>query len=180
MFKKITPHLNSEVILATNTSSLSVNQIGEKLGKFKSRFCGIHFFNPPRYMSLIELISTKETDGEILDNLEGFFTSELGKNILYAKDESGFIANRIGVFSIAACIHHAQRLSLGFDTVDALTGVKLKRPKSATFRTADLVGLDILKHVFEQFERAHTNDPWHHYFKTPEWLKHNGGKSPLG
>ena len=116
------------------------------------------------------MISTEETDGGILDNLEGFFTSELGKNILYAKDKSGFIANRIGVFSIATCIHHAQRLSLGFDTVDALTGVKLKRSKSATFRTADLVGLDILKYVFEQFERAHTNDPWHHYFKTPEWL----------
>lgn len=180
LFKKITPHLNSEVILATNTSSLSVNQIGEKLGKFKSRFCGIHFFNPPRYMPLIELISTEETDGEILDNLEGYFTSELGKNILYAKDESGFIANRIGVFSIVACIHHAQRLSLGFDTVDALTGVKLKRPKSATFRTADLVGLDILKHVFEQFERAHTNDPWHHYFKTPEWLNTMVGNHLLG
>jgi 3-hydroxyacyl-CoA dehydrogenase len=170
LFKKITPHLNSEVILATNTSSLSVNQVGEKLGDFKSRFCGIHFFNPPRYMPLIELISTEETDGGILDNLEGFFTSELGKNILYAKDKPGFIANRIGVFSIAACIHHADRLGLDFDTVDALTGTKLKRPKSATFRTADLVGLDILKHVFEQFDQVLIDDPWHHYFKTPEWL----------
>lgn len=170
LLDKILPHLSDDVILATNTSSLSVDKIGEKLGDFKSRFCGIHFFNPPRYMSLIELIATKQTDRKILNDLEGFFTSELGKNILYAKDESGFIANRIGVFSIAACIYHAQRLSLGFDTVDALTGTKLKRPKSATFRTADLVGLDILKHVLEQFDRAHTDDPWHHYFQTPKWL----------
>ncbi len=180
LFEKIIPHLNSKVVLATNTSSLSVNQISKKLGDFKSQFCGIHFFNPPRYMPLIELIPTKGMDKEILDNLEGFFTSELGKNILYAKDESGFIANRIGVFSIASCIYHAQRLSLGFDTVDALTGVRLKRPKSATFRTADLVGLDILKHVLEQFKRAHTNDPWHHYFQTPKWLNAMVERHTLG
>lgn len=170
LFDKILPYLSSDVVLATNTSSLSVEQISKNLGDFQSRFCGIHFFNPPRYMPLVELIATKQTDRKILEGLEGFFTSELGRNILYAKDESGFIANRIGVFSIATCIYHAQRLSLGFDTVDALTGVKLKRPKSATFRTADLVGLDILKHVFEQFDRIHTDDPWHHYFQIPKWL----------
>ncbi|BBB24021.1 3-hydroxyacyl-CoA dehydrogenase [Isorropodon fossajaponicum endosymbiont JTNG4] len=170
LLKKIMPYLSSQVILASNTSSLSINQIGENLGKLQSRFCGIHFFNPPRYMPLIELVPSAQTDKKILDTLEEFFTSELGKNILHAKDTSGFIANRIGVFSIAACLYHAQRLSLSFDTVDALTGKRLKRPKSATFRTADLVGLDILKHVFEQFYHAHPNDPWRHYFKTPTWL----------
>jgi 3-hydroxyacyl-CoA dehydrogenase len=170
LFKMVLPYLSDNVILATNTSSLSIDKIGVNLGSFQSRFCGIHFFNPPRYMSLVELIASKQTDGLVLDKLEDFFTSEIGKNILYAKDETGFIANRIGVFSIAACIYHAERLSIGFDTVDALTGTKLKRPKSATFRTADLVGLDILKHVFEQFYQTHENDPWRDYFKTPEWL----------
>ncbi|WP_428095596.1 3-hydroxyacyl-CoA dehydrogenase/enoyl-CoA hydratase family protein [Candidatus Thioglobus sp.] len=170
LFHSILPHLSSQVILASNTSSLSINQIGENLGEFKSRFCGIHFFNPPRYMPLVELIASRQTDSQILELLEGFFTSELGKNILYAKDEAGFIANRIGVFSMATCIYHAKRLSLGFDCVDALTGIQLKRPKSATFRTADLVGLDVLKKVFEQFHQQHENDPWRHYFKTPTWL----------
>ncbi|HCJ86959.1 MAG TPA: 3-hydroxyacyl-CoA dehydrogenase, partial [Gammaproteobacteria bacterium] len=139
-----------------------------------------HFFNPPRYMSLVELISTEKTKPDLLDRLEGFFTSELGKNILYAKDKPGFIANRIGVFSIAACIHHADRLGLDFDTVDALTGTKLKRPKSATFRTADLVGLDILKHVFEQFDQVLSDDPWHAYFKTPQWLEYLFEQRALG
>ncbi len=180
LFTRILPHLSSDAIVATNTSSLNINEIEQSLGDFKSRFCGIHFFNPPRYMPLVELIAGEQTDKQILDLLEGFFTSELGKNILYAKDESGFIANRIGVFSIAACIHHAKRLSLGFDTVDALTGAKLKRPKSATFRTADLVGLDILKHVLEQFYRVHKDDPWHHYFKTPTWLNSLVENNALG
>ncbi|SMM98826.1 Enoyl-CoA hydratase / 3,2-trans-enoyl-CoA isomerase / 3-hydroxyacyl-CoA dehydrogenase [uncultured Candidatus Thioglobus sp.] len=170
LFAQVLPYLSENVILATNTSSLCVNEIAKNLGNFQQQFCGIHFFNPPRYMPLLELIATEQTKPELLDVLEGFFTSELGKNILRAKDKTGFIANRIGVFSIAACIHHAQRLKLDFDTVDALTGRQLKRSKSATFRTADLVGLDILKHVLNQFNQTLINDPWHNYFDLPEWL----------
>jgi 3-hydroxyacyl-CoA dehydrogenase len=170
LFIKVIPYLSDNVVLSTNTSSLSIEQIGENLGKFKNQFCGIHFFNPPRYMSLVELIPTKQTDTKILDQLEGFFTSELGKNILHAKDEPGFVANRIGVFSIATCIYHANRLNLNFDTVDALTGTQLKRPKSATFRTADLVGLDILSHILNQFYHMLEEDPWRAYFKNPQWL----------
>lgn len=170
LFAQILPHLSKDVILATNTSSLSVEAIAQNLGDFQSQFCGIHFFNPPRYMPLVELVKTQKTKVELLDLLEGFFTSELGKNILYAKDKSGFIANRIGVFSMAACIYHSKRLNLNFDTVDALTGTKLKRPKSATFRTADLVGLDILKNVLDEFNHSLENDPWHKYFNTPDWL----------
>lgn len=170
LFANVLPYLDKNVILATNTSSLSVDEIAQNLGEFQQQFCGIHFFNPPRYMPLLELITTEQTKPELLDVLEGFFTSELGKNILRTKDKTGFIANRIGVFSIATCIHHAQRLKLDFDTVDALTGSQLKRSKSATFRTADLVGLDILKHVLNQFKQTLINDPWHDYFDLPEWL----------
>ncbi|WP_300428581.1 3-hydroxyacyl-CoA dehydrogenase/enoyl-CoA hydratase family protein [Candidatus Thioglobus sp.] len=171
LFIKVIPYLSDSVVLSTNTSSLSIEQIGENLGKFKNQFCGIHFFNPPRYMSLVELTPTKQTDTKILDQLEGFFTSELGKNILHTKDESGFVANRIGVFSMATCIYHANRLNLNFDTVDALTGTQLKRLKSATFRTADLVGLDILSHILNQFYHVLEEDPWRAYFKNPQWLK---------
>ena len=171
LFNKVIPYLSANVVLSTNTSSLNIDQIGENLGKFQNQFCGIHFFNPPRYMSLVELIPAKQTDTKILDQLEGFFTSELGKNILHAKNEPGFVANRIGVFSMATCIYHANRLNLNFDTVDALTGVQLKRPKSATFRTADLVGLDILSHILNQFYHMLEEDPWRDYFKNPQWLK---------
>ncbi len=180
LFAKVLPHLSKNVILATNTSSLSVEAIGQNLGNFQSQFCGIHFFNPPRYMPLVELIATEKTKPELLNLLEGFFTSELGKNILRAKDETGFIANRIGVFSIAACIYHAHRLGLDFDTVDGLTGTKLKRPKSATFRTADLVGLDILSHVLDEFRNALKDDPWHEYFELPDWLPELIKQNALG
>jgi 3-hydroxyacyl-CoA dehydrogenase len=170
IFEKILPYLHRDVILASNTSSLSVNDIGRYLDNFKPNFCGVHFFNPPRYMPLVELIPTTHTSKDILNSLEGFLTSELGKNIIYAEDNTGFIANRIGMFSLASCLHHATRLSIDFDAIDALTGTKVGRPKSATFRTADLVGLDILRHVFESFYKDLTNDPWRHYFKTPNWL----------
>ncbi|HIM58907.1 MAG TPA: 3-hydroxyacyl-CoA dehydrogenase/enoyl-CoA hydratase family protein [Gammaproteobacteria bacterium] len=180
LFTKVLPYLSIDVILATNTSSLSVNQIGQNLGDLQSQFCGIHFFNPPRYMSLVELVPTEKTNPDLLNQLEGFLTSELGRNVLHVKDEVGFIANRVGVFSIAACIYHAKRLNLGFDTVDALTGTKFKRQKSATFRTADLVGLDILKHVFEQFNQVLDDDPWRSYFKTPDWLDQLFDQQALG
>ena len=180
LFKNIIPHLNDEVILASNTSSLSINQLGANLGKLGSRFCGIHFFNPPRYMTLVELIPTKQTQANLLQDLEGFLTTQLGKNILYSQDRAGFIANRIGVFSIATCIYHAERLRLDFDTVDALTGTLLKRPKSATFRTADLVGLDIVQQVFAQFYQQHSNDPWRDYFKPIAWLDQLVSQQHLG
>ncbi len=180
LFDEILPYLPKTVILATNTSSLSVVDIGQNLNTFQTRFCGIHFFNPPRYMSLVELVATKQTNAKLLTQLEDFFTSELGKNVLYSKNKTGFIANRIGVFSIAACIHHAKRLNLSFDKVDALTGTKIKRPKSASFRTADLVGLDILQHVFESFSEMLVDDPWHDYFKTPKWLNNLLAQHALG
>ena len=180
LFAKILPFLQEDAILASNTSSLSINDIGQHLDNFKSNFCGIHFFNPPRYMSLVELIPSNHTDKEILNTLEEFLTSELGKNIIHAKDTTGFIANRIGVFSLASCIHHANRFSMDFDTVDALTGTKIFHQKSATFRTADLVGLDTLKHIFEHFHDDLTNDPWRHYFKTPNWLNDLVDSKSLG
>ncbi len=187
LFKKISPYLAPATILATNTSSLSINQISSYLlVKQQQYFCGIHFFNPPRYLTLVELIAASKTKLSVLNNLENFLTTELGKNVIYANDSVGFIANRVGVFAIACAIRYSTQFKLGFDTVDALTGNLLHRSKSATFRTADLVGLDILVAVLRQFYNAHKDDPWRNYFYHPNWLDdlikqgHLGSKAKQG
>ncbi len=171
LYRKVAPYLNSHAIFATNTSGLSINTLaGAFPENLRNRFCGIHFFNPPRYMHLVELIPCAGTDGLLLDHLETFLVSTLGKGVVRAKDTPNFIANRIGVFSMLATVHHAQRLGLGFDTVDALTGRYLGRPKSATFRTLDVVGLDVFSHVVKTMQENLVDDPWHALFKSPEWM----------
>jgi 3-hydroxyacyl-CoA dehydrogenase len=127
----------------------------------RARFCGIHFFNPPRYMALVELIATRTHRSGQLDALEAWLTTRLGKSIVRAKDTPNFVANRVGVFSILAVMHHTARLGLGFDEVDALTGPMIGRPKSATYRTADVVGLDTLAHVIGTMQATLPDDPWH-------------------
>ncbi|MBI4195090.1 MAG: 3-hydroxyacyl-CoA dehydrogenase family protein, partial [Betaproteobacteria bacterium] len=143
LYRKVAPHLGEHAIFASNTSGLSIDRLAQAFpAELRPRFCGVHFFNPPRYMHLVELIECKDTRPAILDDLEEFLVTTLGKGVIRAKDTPNFIANRVGVFSLLATIHHAQRLGLGFDVVDALTGTLIGRPKSATFRTADVVGLD--------------------------------------
>jgi 3-hydroxyacyl-CoA dehydrogenase len=171
LYRKVAPFLRKDAIFATNTSGLSINKLAEAFPEqLRHRFCGIHFFNPPRYMYLVELIPCVGTDASLLDPLETFLVSTVGKGVVRAKDTPNFIANRVGVFSMLATLHHAQRLSLGFDTVDALTGRYLGRPKSATFRTLDLVGLDVFSHVVKTMEENLTDDPWHSYFTSPQWM----------
>jgi 3-hydroxyacyl-CoA dehydrogenase len=131
----------------------------------------VHFFNPPRYMHLVELIACHETRADILDDLEKFLVTTLGKGVIRARDTPNFIANRVGVFSMLATIHHAQKFALGFDLVDALTGPLIGRPKSATFRTADVVGLDTFAHVVKTMTDTLPDDPWHHYYAIPGWLQ---------
>src|SRR5690606_14596802 len=143
LYAKIAPAIGSHAILATNTSGLSIGKLGEGLpAELRTRFCGVHFFNPPRYMHLVELIPTGETAPEVVDRLESFLTTTLGKGCVRAKDTPNFIANRIGIFGILAAVREAERFGLGVDVVDDLTGSKLGRAKSGTFRTADVVGLD--------------------------------------
>lgn len=172
LYEKVAPHLGEHTIFASNTSGLSINELARALPEtLRHRFCGIHFFNPPRYMHLVELIACVESDTTMLDNLESFLVTYLGKGVIRAKDTPNFIANRIGIFSMLATMHHANRFGLGFGLVDALTGPLVGRPKSATFRTADVVGLDILAHVIETMRNTLPNDPWHKYFIVPGWLK---------
>jgi 3-hydroxyacyl-CoA dehydrogenase len=181
LYSKIAPYVNDHAILASNTSGLSITELSDGLPEaLKPRFCGIHFFNPPRYMFLVELIPTATTDAGTMDRLESYVTSTLGKRVVRAKDTPNFIGNRIGVFSIAATMHHTQAFGLGFDAVDALTGPLIGRPKSATYRTSDVVGLDTMAHVIKTMDDTLPNDPWHRYFKAPVWLKGLIEKGALG
>ena len=171
LYRKVAPYLGPQTIFATNTSGLSINSLADAFPEaLRHRFCGVHFFNPPRYMQLVELIPCKGTEALLLDQLEAFLVSTVGKGVVRAKDTPNFIANRIGVFSMLATIHHAQTFGLGFDTVDALTGRYLGRPKSATFRTLDVVGLDVFSHVVKTMHDNLADDPWHSYFNMPAWF----------
>src|SRR5688572_6697529 len=181
LYAKILPFVGPKTILASNTSGLSINSLAEVLDEsLHHRFCGVHFFNPPRYMHLAELIPCAATDKEVLEGLEGFLVTTLGKGVVYAKDTPNFIGNRIGVFSILSTLHHTAAFGLGFDEVDALTGPLLGRPKSATYRTSDVVGLDTMAHVIKTMADTLPDDPWHKYFKAPEWLQALIAKGALG
>jgi len=181
LYKKITPYLSDNAVVASNTSGLSINALAEALpSKLRPRFSGIHFFNPPRYMHLVELIPDRETDRGVLAGLEAFLTTTLGKGVVYAKDTPNFIGNRIGVFSILATMHHTEQFGLGFDVVDTLTGPAIGRPKSATYRTADVVGLDTMAHVIKTMADTLPEDPWHRYFQAPAWLSALIEKGALG
>lgn len=171
LYQKVAPHLGEHTIFATNTSGLSIETLSEKFpADLKHRFCGVHFFNPPRYMHLVELIPTAATEPAYLDRLEQFLVTTLGKGVVRAKDTPNFIGNRIGVFSMLATIYNTDKFGLRFDVVDDLTGKRLGRAKSATYRTADVVGLDTFAHVAKTMEDHLPNDPWHQYFTLPQWL----------
>jgi 3-hydroxyacyl-CoA dehydrogenase len=181
LYDRVAAHIAEHAVLATNTSGLSVNALAQALPEpLRERFCGVHFFNPPRYMYLVELIGARQTRPELLDQLEAFLTTTLGKGVIRAKDTPNFIANRVGVFSILAAFHHTRRLGLGFDLVDALTGPLIGRPKSATYRTADVVGLDTLAHVVNTMKETLPDDPWHRYFDLPDWYRSLLEQSALG
>ncbi len=162
LYAKITPFFGPNTILASNTSGLSITQLAKSLPKqLQPRFLGMHFFNPPRYLPLVELIAHPKTDKALLDELETFLTAYLGKEVVRAKDTPNFIANRLGVFGLLSTLKHAEALSIPLEVVDALTGKLIGRPKSATCRTLDLVGLDVLQHVVATMGA-----------KLPAWLKH--------
>ena len=172
LYDKVAAYLAPHAVFASNTSGLSINALAQAVPEsLRGRFCGVHFFNPPRYMYLVELIPARETQAQVLDGLEGFLTTTLGKGVIRAKDTPNFIANRVGVFSILAAFHHTRAFGLGFDTVDALTGPLVGRPKSATYRTADVVGLDTLAHVVDTMKTGLSGDPWHKYFEVPDWYR---------
>jgi 3-hydroxyacyl-CoA dehydrogenase len=172
LYKKVAPHIAPHAIFASNTSGLSITGLSEGFDpELKSRFCGVHFFNPPRYMHLVELIPTAATKPIILDQLETFLTSVLGKGCVRAKDTPNFIANRVGIAGMLAIMAEADKFGLSVDLVDDLTGDKLGRAKSGTFRTADVVGLDTMGHVIKTMQDKLPKDSFAATYATPPVLK---------
>ncbi len=171
LYKKIAPFVNDRAILATNTSGLSITAMANVLPEqLRSRFLGIHFFNPPRYMHLLELIPTEFTAPEVVDQLETFSASVVGKGVIRAYDTPNFIANRVGVAGMMLTFREVERSGLGYDIVDDLTGKKLGRASSATFRTADVVGLDTMAHVIKTLQNGARDDVFSGAFETPAAL----------
>ena len=181
LYRKIAPHIGPNALLASNTSGISINQLSEFLPKeVRPRFCGIHFFNPPRYMKLVELIPSDTTDLTRLASLETFLVSALGKGVIHAKDTPNFIANRVGVFSLLSTMQHAITYDIPFEVVDTLTGPLLGRPKSATYRTTDVVGLDTMAHVIHTMTEQLRIDPWHRYYQMPNFINQLVAAGALG
>jgi len=175
LYHKIAPFIGEGAIVASNTSGLSITKLSEALPEsIKPRFCGIHFFNPPRYMTLVELINTPTTEPKVLDDLEAFVTSGLGKGVIRAHDTPNFIANRVGIAGMLATIKEAENFGLSYDVVDDLTGKKLGRASSGTFRTADVVGLDTMAHVIKTLQDnlgpGKVEDPFSDMYGTPPVL----------
>ena len=178
LYHQIAPFVAEGAIVASNTSGLSITTLSQALPEaIKPRFCGIHFFNPPRYMALVELINTPTTEPKVLDDLEAFVTSALGKGVIRAHDTPNFVANRVGVAGMLATMHEAQAFGLTYDVVDDLTGKKLGRASSGTFRTADVVGLDTMAHVIKTLQdnlgpvgSGKVEDPFFETYGTPPVL----------
>jgi 3-hydroxyacyl-CoA dehydrogenase len=171
LYEKVETFRKPGTLITSNTSGIPIHLLSEGRSEdFKKNFCGTHFFNPPRYLRLLEIIPTNDTDPVVVDFLMHYGDLYLGKATVLAKDTPAFIANRIGVYGIMAIFGLVEKMGLTIDEVDALTGPIIGRPKSATFRTADVVGIDTLvkvaKGVYENCPKDEAKDS----FKIPAWL----------
>ena len=171
IFEEVEKYRKPGTLITSNTSGIPIHMMAEgRSDDFKKHFCGTHFFNPPRYLRLLEIIPTEYTDTEVVDFLMHYGDVYLGKTTVLAKDTPAFIANRVGVFSIMAIMNSMQKLGLSIDEVEALTGPVIGRPKSATFRTADVVGIDTLVKVANGVAANCPNDEAKNIFEIPAWL----------
>jgi 3-hydroxyacyl-CoA dehydrogenase len=171
IYEKVEKFRKPGTLITSNTSGIPIHMMTEgRSDDFKKHFCGSHFFNPPRYLRLLEIIPTAYTDPEVIDFLMHYGDLFLGKTTVLCKDTPAFIANRIGVFSIMSIFHIMNKLGLSIDEVEALTGPIIGRPKSATFRTADVVGIDTLVKVAKGVADNCPTDEAKDIFTIPEWL----------
>ena len=172
LFEKVEKHRKPGTIISSNTSGIPIHMMLEgRSDDFKSNFCGTHFFNPPRYLQLLEIIPTPDTNSELVDFLMDYGAKFLGKKTVLCKDTPAFIANRVGVYSIMSLFHMVDELGLTVEEVDKLSGPVLGRPKSATFRTCDVVGLDTLVHVANGLKENCPDDEEKHLFDLPPYIK---------
>lgn len=180
VFNNVEKYRKPGSLITTNTSGISVEKMTEGRSEdFQKNFCGTHFFNPPRYLELFEIIPTSKTDPEVIEFLTNYAGKFLGKTAVLAKDTPAFIANRVGTFSIMELFNNVQNYGLTITEMDKLTGPIIGRAKSATFRTADIVGLDTLVHVANNIKDT-TNDEANDSFIVPDYLQKMLDKGWLG
>ncbi len=181
VFKQVEENWTEGTIVSSNTSGLSINEmVSENSAEFRKYFLGTHFFNPPRYMKLLEIIPCKETGDEVIAYMHRFCEKTLGKGVVYAKDTPNFIANRIGVFSIVCTISKMKEEGMTIEEVDAITGPPMGHPKAASFRVSDMVGLDTFCHV-AQTVRDKAKDPEEKkLFELPDFIHQMVEKKMLG
>ena len=181
LFEKVAQNIKPGTIVTTNTSGLSINaMVEERSAEFKKNFLGTHFFNPPRYMKLLEVIPGRDTAPEIVETLVAFGDKVLGKGVVLAKDTPNFIANRIGVYGLLEIVAAMEQDGLTVEEVDALTGLAMGRPKSASFRTMDMVGLDVFLHVAETVKNSATEEWEIKAFEIPSFMQEMVAKKLLG
>ncbi|MFT3706260.1 MAG: 3-hydroxyacyl-CoA dehydrogenase/enoyl-CoA hydratase family protein [Archangium sp.] len=181
LFAKLEPLISKTCIVTSNTSGMSIAGMTEgRSDDFKRRFLVTHFFNPVRYMKLLEIVPGEKTDPAVMAALAEFGERTLGKGIVYGKDTTNFIANRIGTYGMMRTLGTMDQHGVTIEEVDKIFGPSLGRPKSAVFRTADLVGLDTFMHVTTNCYDSLTSDPLRDTFKPPEWLKKMVEKKMLG
>ena len=170
LYQRIAPHLSETAVLSSNTSGLSITALSETLPEnLQTRFLGTHFFNPPRYTKLLELIPGPQTKPEVMQMMTDFGRHRLGKGVLQAKDTPNFIANRLGAYDLLCCLRVMQAEGYRVSEVDAVTGAAIGRAASA-FRTADLVGLDTLLHVVQNSLKALPGDAIHEVALNPNFV----------
>jgi len=181
LFEKLDAITDGEMLIASNTSGLRiVDMVEGRSDSFRKNFLITHFFNPPRYMKLLELVAGPDTDPSAIELAGEFGREVLGKGIVLAKDVPNFVANRVGTQSLMTVIHLMADLDLAPEDIDALTGVPMAHPKSATFRTGDMVGLDTLGHVVDNCYNVLTDDEDRDVFKLPEYIRNMIEKKQLG
>jgi len=172
LFDKVEQYRTPKTIVSSNTSGIPIHLMtANRSEDFKTHFVGTHFFNPPRYLQLLEIIPTAHTSAEVIDFLMDFGHRFLGKKTVLCKDTPAFIANRIGVFSMMSLLHSVKKLNMSIEQIDKLTGTIMGRPKSATFRTSDVVGLDTMVHVANGLKENCVHDEENAVFALPDYIQ---------
>ena len=172
LWERVEPHLKSGTIVSSNTSGLSIAGIArDRSPEFRRHWLGTHFFNPPRYMKLLEIIPGPDTPPELVEFMSEFGDRKLGKGIVLAKDQPNFVANRIGAFAASLAMHLTEKLGLSIEEADALSGPVIGRPTTATFRLADLIGNDVMCHVSDNLYENLPEDPWREVLAPPDLLR---------